>query len=212
MSRIQSQSKAPPYHHCIRRGTSERSGARGLRYHPNMRSVLFFPALVAASSLFGQEIYRDPGLKTVVQVAIVCKDIEATTKRWAALLGVEPPAIRTTRPGREVRLVYRGRPSDGRVKLAFIRLGQVSLEFLEPVGGPTSWSEHLEKYGEGVQHLGFQVQDLERTLQGLKRLGIEELHRGRYDQDNGTYVYMDTKDALGVVIELLHSDRPSPAR
>jgi hypothetical protein len=101
-----------------------------------------------------------------------------------------------------------GRPSDGRVKLAFIRLGQVSLEFLEPVGGETSWAEYLEKHGEGVQHLGFQVKDLERSLESLKRLGFGELHRGRYDGDNGTYVYMDTKDGLGVIIELLHSDPP----
>jgi len=144
----------------------------------------------------------------VVQVAIICKDIEATTRRWAELLGVEPPAIRMTRPGREVKLIYRGRPSDGRVKLAFIRLGQVSLEFLEPVGGETSWAEYLEKHGEGVQHLGFQVKDLERSLESLKRLGFGELHRGRYDGDNGTYVYMDTKDGLGVIIELLHSDPP----
>lgn len=155
-----------------------------------------------------QEIYHDPGLKTIVQVAIVCRDIEATTKRWATLLGVAPPKINTTRPGREVKLVYRGRPSDGRVKLAFIRMGQVVLEFLEPVGGETSWAEFLDKYGEGVQHLGFQVVDLNRTLEALGSLGLKELHRGRYDQDNGTYVYMDSKEMLGVTIELLHSDAP----
>jgi methylmalonyl-CoA/ethylmalonyl-CoA epimerase len=177
-----------------------------------MKRILWMLPALAACGPAQQEIYRDPGLKTVVQVAIVCKDIEATTRRWAELLGVEPPAIRMTRPGREVKLIYRGRPSDGRVKLAFIRLGQVSLEFLEPVGGETSWAEFLEKYGEGVQHLGFQVKDLDRSLDALKRLGFAELHRGRYDSDNGTYVYMDTKDALGVTIELLHSDPPRKAQ
>mgnify|MGYP001126054987 CR=1 FL=1 len=181
---------------------------RRSRYHHRMRRILWMLPVLAACGPAQEEIYRDPGLKTVVQVAIVCKDIEATTRRWAELLGVEPPAIRTTRPGREVKLIYRGRPSDGRVKLAFIRLGQVSLEFMEPVGGDTSWAEFLEKHGEGVQHLGFQVKDLERSLDTLKRLGFAELHRGRYDGDNGTYVYMDTKDALGVTIELLHSDPP----
>lgn len=173
-----------------------------------MKRLVIGLVLLVCGAAAQHEVYRDPGLKTIVQVAIVCKDIEATTKRWATLLGVEPPQIRTTRPGREVKLVYRGQPSDGRVRMAFIRMGQVVLEFLEPVGGPTSWREHLEKYGEGVQHLGFQVQDLDRTLGALERLGLRELHRGRYDQDNGTYVYMDSRDALGVVIELLHSDPP----
>lgn len=180
-----------------------------MRYDDPMTLRTFLLSLVLATLAGPQEpVYRDPGLKTIVQVAIVTKNIEATTQRWAQLLGVEPPRINITRPGREVKLVYRGRPSDGRAKLAFIRMGQVVLEFLEPVGGETSWSEHLEKYGEGVQHLGFQVTDLDRTIQSLERLGIRELHRGRYDQDNGTYVYMDSKDLLGVTIELLHSDAP----
>ncbi|MCS7315716.1 MAG: VOC family protein [Bryobacterales bacterium] len=177
-----------------------------------MRRYLLGLTILVSGAAAQETIYRDPGLKTVVQVAIVCKDIEATTKRWAELLGVEQPTIRTTRPGREVKLVYRGRPSDARVKMAFLRMGQVVLEFLEPVGGPSSWSEHLEKYGEGVQHLGFQVQDLERSLDTLKRMGVAELHRGRYDSDNGTYVYMDSKETLGVVIELLHSDPPRKTR
>ena len=61
----------------------------------------------------------DPGMKTVVQVAIVCRDVEATSKRWAALLGVDPPAIHLTRPGKEVKVMYRGRPSNGQAKIAF---------------------------------------------------------------------------------------------
>ena len=43
--------------------------------------------------------YKDPGLKKVVQVAIVVRDIEASSKRWAELLGLPLPEIRTTRPG-----------------------------------------------------------------------------------------------------------------
>jgi methylmalonyl-CoA/ethylmalonyl-CoA epimerase len=172
---------------------------------------LILLSMAAAGWLAAQpEPYRDPGMKTVVQVAIVCKDIEAVSRRWAELLGVAPPKINLTRPGREVKLIYRGRPSDGRVKLAFLRLGQVVLEFLEPVGGETSWSEHLEKRGEGVHHLGFQVADLDKTVEALKGLGFAEQHRGRYDQDNGTYVYFDTAAGLGVTIELLHSDAPRP--
>ena len=179
-----------------------------MRYHRGMKRLTLLLATAACTLPAQQEPYRDPGLKTLVQVAIVCKDIEATTRRWAELLGVAPPKINITRPGREVKVVYRGQPSDGRAKLAFIRLGQVVLEFLEPVGGQTSWAEFLEKHGEGVQHLGFQVANLERTLEALQGMGLKPLHRGRYDQDNGTYVYMDSREALGVTIELLHSDQP----
>ena len=44
--------------------------------------------------------YHDRLLKAVLQVAIVCRDIQATSRRWADLLGVDPPQIHLTKPGR----------------------------------------------------------------------------------------------------------------
>ncbi len=148
----------------------------------------------------------DPGLKTVVQVAIVTRDIEASVKRWAAVLGVEAPKITTTRPGQEVKVEFRGKPSGGQAKLAFFKLGQVVLELIEPVGQGTSWRQYLDEHGEGVQHLGFQVRDLNQAIANARKSGMPVLHRGRYDGDNGDYVYVDSAKALGVTLEFLHSD------
>jgi methylmalonyl-CoA/ethylmalonyl-CoA epimerase len=152
-------------------------------------------------------MYHDPGLKKVVQVAIVVRDIEASSKLWAELLGMPLPEIRTTRPGHEVMEIYRGKPSEGQVKLTFFDLGQVVLELLQPISEGTSWKEFLDKKGEGVQHLGFQVEDPDKTSMALEKAGYPVLHQGRYDSDDGTYIYHETLDALGVVIELLHSDK-----
>jgi catechol 2,3-dioxygenase-like lactoylglutathione lyase family enzyme len=164
--------------------------------------VVFTANIVSA-----QAKYHDPGLKKVIQVAIVVRDIEATSKRWSELLGMPVPPIQTTRPGHEVKVIYRGKPSEGQAKLTFFNLGQVVLELIEPVGEGTSWKEFLDKKGEGVQHLGFQVVDPDKTVQALEKEGMPVLHRGRYDSDDGTYIYMDSQNPLGVVIELLHSDR-----
>ena len=152
-------------------------------------------------------MYHDPGLKKVVQVAIVVRDIEASSKLWAELLGMPVPEIRTTRPGHEVKEIYRGKPSEGQVKLTFFDLGQVVLELLQPISEGTSWKEFLDKKGEGVQHLGFQVADPGKTSLALEKAGYPIIHQGRYDSDDGTYIYHETLDALGVVIELLHSDQ-----
>jgi catechol 2,3-dioxygenase-like lactoylglutathione lyase family enzyme len=152
-------------------------------------------------------MYHDPGLKKVVQVAIVVRDIEASSKLWAELLGMPVPEIRTTRPGHEVKEIYRGKPSEGQVKLTFFDLGQVVLELRQPISEGTSWKEFLDKKGEGVQHLGFQVVDPEKTSLALEKAGYPIIHQGRYDSDDGTYIYHETLDALGVVIELLHSDK-----
>lgn len=172
-------------------------------------------SFLMAGTAFGQgktsegNTYHDPGLKKVVQVALVVRDIEASSKRWAELLGMPVPEIRTTRPGHEVKEIYRGKPSEGQVKLTFFNLGQVVIELLQPISDGTSWKEYLDKKGEGVQHLGFQVQDLEKTKGALEKAGYPVLHQGRYDSDDGTYVYHETLDELGVVIELLHSDKTS---
>jgi catechol 2,3-dioxygenase-like lactoylglutathione lyase family enzyme len=153
-----------------------------------------------------QTRYHDPGLKKVVQVAIVVRDIEASSKRWAELLGMPVPEISTTRPGHEVKEIYRGKPSEGQVKLTFFNLGQVVIELLQPISEGTSWKEYLDEKGEGVQHLGFQVVDPDKTSAELEKAGYPIIHQGRYDADNGTYIYHETLDALGVVVELLHSD------
>jgi catechol 2,3-dioxygenase-like lactoylglutathione lyase family enzyme len=165
--------------------------------------------VAAAGALQSPVEPPDPGMKTLVQVAIVTRNAEATARQWAAVLGVPVPKINLTRPGQEVKVVYRGRPSGGQAKIAFFRLGQVALEILEPVGEGTSWREFLDRHGEGVQHIAFQVNDLDGSLRRLEKLGLPVVHRGRYDADNGTYVYLDSEKALGVTLELLHSD-PKP--
>lgn len=168
-----------------------------------MKKLALFLPLLAALAPAQEPAYRDPGMKAIVQVAIVCRDVEATSKRWAAALGVRPPSIKTTKPGPEVKETYRGRPSQGQAKIAFIYTGQVVLEFLQPVGEGTSWKEFLDQHGEGVQHIAFQVADVDKSIQAL---GMPVIHQGRYDDDSGSYTYLDSAKALGVTMELLHSD------
>jgi len=106
-------------------------------------------AMILPSNITSSDTkYQDPGLKKVVQIAIVVRDIEASSKRWADLLGMPVPAIRTTRPGHEVKMIYRGKSSEGQAKLTFFNLGQVVLELIQPVGDGTSWKEYLDAKGE----------------------------------------------------------------
>lgn len=172
-------------------------------------ALILIAALAAPAAAQTQLPPRDPGLQKIVQIAIVTRDIEASAKRWSALLGMPVNPISTTRPGREVRMVVDGKPSDARVKLTFFRLGQVVLELMQPLGGESSWQRGLDRHGESVHHIGFQVSDLDGSMKLLESLGYKMEHRGRYDKDNGDYVYYDTEKALGVLVELLHSDPPA---
>jgi catechol 2,3-dioxygenase-like lactoylglutathione lyase family enzyme len=171
-----------------------------------MRKLVLLGALVPLLVQPQSPTYHDPGLRAVTQVAIVCRDIDATSKRWAAVLGVDPPRIQTTKPGHEVKVMFRGHPSEGQAKLAFIKLGQVTLELIQPVGGDTSWKQFLDANGEGVQHIAFQVADVGQSVKAFRESGIPVLHEGRYDDNSGSYTYVDSAKALGVTLELLHSD------
>ena len=166
--------------------------------------------LLAAALPAQQASTIDAGMKSLAQVAIVTRDIEASAARWAAVLGQPVPKISTTRPGQEVKMQFRGKPANGQAKLAFLSVGQVTIELIQPVGADTSWRQFLDEHGEGVQHLGFNVQNLDQAVANAGKAGMPVLHRGRYDGDNGDYVYVDSAKQLGVTLELLHSDPKKP--
>ena len=170
-----------------------------------MKRLAFLLTLVPFMASSQSPAYHDPGMTVVTQVAIVCRDIEATSKRWAAVLGIDSPQIRSTKPGREVNMMFQGRPSNSQAKLAFIKLGQVTLELIQPVGSDTSWQQFLDANGEGVQHIAFQVADVDKTVRAFADDGMPVLHQGRYDDGSGTYTYVDSAKRLGVTLELLHS-------
>ncbi|HBY61946.1 MAG TPA: lactoylglutathione lyase [Solibacterales bacterium] len=167
-------------------------------------------AAIGTLAAFGQSPdYRDEGIGKIVQIAIVCKDLDACSARWSRLLGQPAPPPRTTLPGREVNVKYRGKDSGGQVKLTFFKTGDAVLELMQPVGPGTHWKEHLDQFGEGVHHIAFRVKNLDKTIAALEAEGMPVVHRGRFDSKNGDYVYVDSKAKLGVTIELLHWDDPA---
>ena len=110
------------------------------------------------------------GSTTVAQIAVVVHDIEEVARRYAEVLGPPVPDVMITEPGLQVDQTYRGQPSDARAKLAFLPLGQVQLELTEPVGGPSTWQEALDRRGEG-QYAYFDAEEsLGLTLELLERV------------------------------------------
>ena len=145
------------------------------------------------------------GNNTVTQIGIVVKDIEKTAKRYAALFGVPVPPVIETDTVDKAQTVYRGAPSPARAKLAFFQLGQVSLELIEPDGQPSTWQECLDKRGEGVHHIAFEVQGMQDNIARLEAEGLGCVQKGEYT--GGRYAYLDGEDnKFLVALELLEND------
>ncbi len=142
--------------------------------------------------------------KNMTQVGIVVEDIEATAAHWAAFLGLEKvPEIRMTSASERVPTEYRGKPTDASAKLAFIRLDNITIELIEPVGEDSTWNEFLETNGEGVHHIAFQVKDMNERIREFGDRDIPMVQRGGWA--TGEYAYMDGGKNIGLIVELLEN-------
>ena len=88
--------------------------------------------------------------------------------------------------------------------MAFFQLGSVSLELIEPVGGPSTWQEHLDAHGDSLHHVAFRIQGMQEKLADLDANGVPLVQRGEYK--GGRYAYVDSTQALGAILELLEND------
>jgi methylmalonyl-CoA/ethylmalonyl-CoA epimerase len=59
------------------------------------------------------------------------------------------------------------------VRAALLSVGDSEIELLEPVVTDNGVARYLEKKGEGLHHICFQVDDVERDLRALKDAGVE---------------------------------------
>jgi len=143
------------------------------------------------------------GSNVITQIGIVVKDIEKSSKAYAEFLGVEVPQWFITDPVEISHTQYRGKPSKAQAKLAFFQLGNIVIELIEPVGGPSTWQEFLATKGEGVHHIAFEVQGMDKRIANLKAIGIPLIQRGDYT--GGCYSYLDGTPKLGVILELLEN-------
>jgi methylmalonyl-CoA/ethylmalonyl-CoA epimerase len=139
------------------------------------------------------------------QIAIVVKDIQAAVTQYAAIMGVPTPVPRETGTADKTNIRYRGQPTAARAKLAFIEAGQVAIEIIEPIGGPSIWQELLDENGPSVHHVAYRVDDMEAAIADFARRGCPCVQRSNFT--GGSCAYIDTRPQMGFVTELLWSEK-----
>jgi methylmalonyl-CoA/ethylmalonyl-CoA epimerase len=114
---------------------------------------------------------------------------------------LEVPATVITDDYEKARTQFRGNPSKAKAKLIIFNMGQVAIEIIEPIGGPSTWREFLESHGEGVHHIAFTVANAARAADELSAKGIAAVQSGVFE--GGKYIYVDGEKELHVILELL---------
>ncbi len=137
-------------------------------------------------------------------VAVIVKDMKKAMNFYQSLgIGPFPPLIG---PEGKVTLAekkVKGKPSNYEIDLRHAEggVGGIAFEVIQPLAGETPVKEFLKKKGEGIQHIGFFVDDLDRETAKMAEKGFIITQSG--ESPAVKWAYFDTDKVGGVSIELM---------
>jgi methylmalonyl-CoA/ethylmalonyl-CoA epimerase len=89
------------------------------------------------------------------------------------------------------------------VRTAFLKSGPNKIELLEPSSADSLIHKFIEKRGEGIHHIAFDVEDIVAEMERLKKEGFVLLNdKPKEGADNKLVCFLHPKRANGVLIEL----------
>lgn len=134
------------------------------------------------------------------QIGVVVKDLDKAIGRLSAL-GIGPFYSKTPPPA--ARSIFRGQPfiPRERVNIQAAMMGNAELELVQPLGGESPHKEYLDEKGEGIQHIAFTVDDLNKATEILTSRGCTLLMKGDRG-DGGGVAYIDL-NVGGIIVELV---------
>ncbi|RIJ42601.1 methylmalonyl-CoA epimerase [Pontibacter oryzae] len=128
-------------------------------------------------------------MKNVEHIGIAVKNFSEANALYTTLLGVEP--YKTEHIASEA------------VNTSFFKIGGTKIELLEGLTPDSAISKYIEKRGEGIHHIAFEVEDIYAEMERLKREGFTLLNeQPKKGADNKLVCFVHPKSAHGVLIEL----------
>lgn len=150
------------------------------------------------------------------QVAILVPNLEEAVQHYWELTGIGPWTIYTYGKPLLKAATYRSQEADPVQRIALASLGPLRIELIEPVRGPSIFYDWIAKHGYGLHHVGIRVENMEAALAEARAAGLAVIQEGMgYGLDgDGHYAYLDTEQALGMILELSEfpKRRVSPER
>jgi methylmalonyl-CoA/ethylmalonyl-CoA epimerase len=124
-------------------------------------------------------------------VAVVVRDMDAALALYRDALGLE---VSTVVPI----------PSD-RVTIAFLPVGDVKIELVQPTDDTTGVARFLATRGEGFHHVCFEVDDVSAELTRLVIDGIEVIDTAPRPGAEGPVAFLHPRSCHGVLVELIEA-------
>ena len=89
------------------------------------------------------------------------------------------------------------------IKAAFLAVGETNIELIESLNKESPVSKFLEKRGQGIHHIAFKVDNIEKMLEQLKNKGVVLIdEKPRMGIEGGKIAFLHPKNTGNVLIEL----------
>jgi len=127
-------------------------------------------------------------IKGISHLGVAVKDLEEARKFYRSIFGLES-----------------GDPmvgGGGTVRASLVELDNATVELLEPIGNEGAIAKFLEKRGEGIQHVCYEVDDINAEVESLKAKGMDVLGEPRPGAE-GMAVFLHPRGTHGILVELV---------
>ncbi len=92
------------------------------------------------------------------------------------------------------------------VKTAFFKVGESKIELLQATHPDSAIAKYLDKKGQGIHHVAFEVEDIHQAMQDMSERGFRLLNESpKRGADNKLICFLHPKSANGVLVELCQS-------
>ena len=131
-------------------------------------------------------------VRHINHVAIAVSDIDEAMRFYRAVFGVGAEEVEDL-------------PEQG-VRAALLRVGGSQLELIEPTDPDGAVARFIERRGEALHHVCFEVEDLEQKLGDLSEGGIELIDYAPREGLSGMVAFVHPRSTRGVLVELVDQD------
>ncbi|MBI3586389.1 MAG: methylmalonyl-CoA epimerase [Ignavibacteriales bacterium] len=125
----------------------------------------------------------------IAHIGVAVKDIKASTKLFRKLFGKAPDHTESL--------------PEYKVHTVMFEIGHSSIELTEATDAESPIARFIEKRGEGVHHVSFVVDDIEKEIARLKQQGFQMIDdKPRLGADNYYVAFLHPKSTNGVLVEI----------
>ena len=129
-------------------------------------------------------------IKKISHVAVAVEDLEAASSFFR-----ETFALPVSEQDRFGELLF-----------AFIPFKETNLELLQSTTSDGTISQFIQKKGQGIHHISFEVDDIQAELDRLKARGVKLVNEKPYlNAHNDLVAFLHPKSCFGILVELVQT-------